>query len=975
MPAKKLRKGSAVSNGGKGGRGSAKTAIHGVRVKKTRTTKEVKNNGQSSKVPARNSSAKALKEQGTATERGSEIPRAASVQEEGQVHKSSINGVERKNKEGATPDGKGSSHNDVSAAEGGDKVQEPSDCNVLVAAKEVVGRKLTIWDDTLSNWRKAEVVRFKPALGQHLLRFLERAEDTVKHEEIWFDLSKQRFQWTGPPAPDSLPNPSYRKAPKRKAAVGYKVRVFWTGMGKWYLGRILEYDVDTKKHKVKYKDGDVQELSLRHEAVIYLSDGGKGNGTPSSGNKKVTDTGEKTGKKKVRSPNNQSVEEGLEGKRNGKATKDSQTKQAKAYVKSVHLNNAIIGARIAIFSKGEEVFNRAKIEKYNEEMDKHSIFYDNGDEEWVSLNESEFRYISPKTRAGGCTSDFLKSMDVLNSEQAKSPDEIVHRSGFQGTTKPAEVISRRAPVKEACVSWRLSIRGADKKWYLGEIISYNARKDRHTVLFDDGEHEVLHLPSELIAWHCLAKDAKKPIFPGKSSTADIPHGYSAVGWRVAVFWPAENDFFLGDIASFNADSGTYDVNYDDGDHSIVDLSEEKIKWILPPGTKYDSRAFINRIETRVISEDESEEFDADPTIDYNVVSDRTTTTRKRGRPRVSGGVSYKRSHHQVGMGNRQSYSMEDDYSGFRFTVKEKQVFDVEPTFVRNISSIPAFPGLEIKRSSPIQSAIAVRIYLSNKGSSNEHPSSAGDNDLNNIENMMSRVRRAEESILKGIPTYLPQESPLPMSHVKRKGFDAPSTKPGMIVHRRLTGRDILFVDNDDSESDNLNNSRANMSPKFSRFRKKAYVSLAASMPRLPPESSSASSSDEEGGENDDDFQEPERVTSPRARPLVKGGKIKPTFIPPANVQDSESILPPSPAQVVSMEAPGPIMHSPFGQQSAQLDVLGIGPAHETDIPGMGLSESVGNLLGMSRNSSGALLLPETDMPGPLETTFTTCELK
>jgi hypothetical protein len=137
------------------------------------------------------------------------------------------------------------------------------------------------------------------------------------------------------------------------------------------------------------------------------------------------------------------------------------------------------------------------------------------------------------------------------------------------------------------------------------------------------------------------------------------------------------------------------------------------------------------------------------------------------------------------------------------------------------------------------------------------------------------------------------------------------------------------------------------------------------------QSSSASSSDEEEDENDDDFQEPERVTSPRARPIVKGGKIKPSPIPPANIQDSESILPPSPAQVVSLEAPGPIMHSPFGQQSAQLDVLGIGPSHEIGMPGMGLSESVGNLLGMSRNSSGALLLPDTDMPAPMETTFTT----
>lgn len=48
-----------------------------------------------------------------------------------------------------------------------------------------------------------------------------------------------------------------------------QVKVFWPGMGKWYAGKVAAYDGRSNKHTILYKDGDVQKLMLRHEAVVW----------------------------------------------------------------------------------------------------------------------------------------------------------------------------------------------------------------------------------------------------------------------------------------------------------------------------------------------------------------------------------------------------------------------------------------------------------------------------------------------------------------------------------------------------------------------------------------------------------------------------------------------------------------------------------------------------------------------------------
>ena len=60
----------------------------------------------------------------------------------------------------------------------------------------------------------------------------------MKHEEAWVCLGTTRFQWLATLPPSAAPNPTHAGAPQKEDAVGFKVKVFWPGMARWYLGKV-----------------------------------------------------------------------------------------------------------------------------------------------------------------------------------------------------------------------------------------------------------------------------------------------------------------------------------------------------------------------------------------------------------------------------------------------------------------------------------------------------------------------------------------------------------------------------------------------------------------------------------------------------------------------------------------------------------------------------------------------------------------
>jgi len=131
---------------------------------------------------------------------------------------------------------------------------------------EVIGRRLEM--QRRRGWEAARILSHDAERGLHRLRF------AAGGGEEWLRLTDASFRWLNKPASDAASNPTWRGGPTGEAAVGRRVRVYWTVMRKWYKGYVESYSAKPDAHRVHYRDGDTLEHVLRHEACVFVADGG-----------------------------------------------------------------------------------------------------------------------------------------------------------------------------------------------------------------------------------------------------------------------------------------------------------------------------------------------------------------------------------------------------------------------------------------------------------------------------------------------------------------------------------------------------------------------------------------------------------------------------------------------------------------------------------------------------------------------------
>ncbi|XP_047968208.1 sister chromatid cohesion protein PDS5 homolog C-like isoform X2 [Salvia hispanica] len=68
---------------------------------------------------------------------------------------------------------------------------------------------------------------------------------------------------------------------------------------------------------------------------------------------------------------------------------------------------------------------------------------------------------------------------------------------------------------------------------------------------------------------------KRKNTPGKEKASDLEHGENLVGSKVRVFWPKDNEYYEGVIASFDSAKKKHRVLYNDGDEEILNLKKEQ----------------------------------------------------------------------------------------------------------------------------------------------------------------------------------------------------------------------------------------------------------------------------------------------------------------------------------------------------------------------------------------------------------------
>jgi len=92
-------------------------------------------------------------------------------------------------------------------------------------------------------------------------------------------LASARLKGAAPRADDAEPGellkrkrpPEPPQAPYDDNAVGWKIRLYWTKMKKFYVGKVVQYDTTRARHIIHYADGEVRTEILNGARVQFVS--------------------------------------------------------------------------------------------------------------------------------------------------------------------------------------------------------------------------------------------------------------------------------------------------------------------------------------------------------------------------------------------------------------------------------------------------------------------------------------------------------------------------------------------------------------------------------------------------------------------------------------------------------------------------------------------------------------------------------
>ena len=122
-------------------------------------------------------------------------------------------------------------------------------------------------------------------------------------------------------------------------------------------------------------------------------------------------------------------------------------------------------------------------------------------------------------------------------------------------------------------------------WYLGSVRSFDIESHKYTVAYDDGDEEQLDLTVSIatLFQRCLQEQSGAKSSKGQAARVVAGGSLDAmeamVGRRIEVLWPADSAWYLGKVASYNAQSGRHLVRYNDGDEERLDLSLEVFRLV------------------------------------------------------------------------------------------------------------------------------------------------------------------------------------------------------------------------------------------------------------------------------------------------------------------------------------------------------------------------------------------------------------
>lgn len=195
-----------------------------------------------------------------------------------------------------------------------------------------------------------------------------------------------------------------------------------------------------------------------------------------------------------------------------------------------------VGSNIEVFWAADGQYYPGTVSNYDPARNRHTIVFDSGNSERLILSKESWRMPNPEVE-----------------EQKEDLPEI------------------GAQVE---VWWPL-----DKEYYKGTVRSYDARKKTHHIKYDDGESEKLVLSDEV--WRYTEQTNSGGVTRTPAKKGDRPE----VGDDIEVYWPEDEIYYPGTVASYNAQNEKYFIKYLDGEQEHLKMDNEKWRFVRKTITK------------------------------------------------------------------------------------------------------------------------------------------------------------------------------------------------------------------------------------------------------------------------------------------------------------------------------------------------------------------------------------------------------
>lgn len=171
----------------------------------------------------------------------------------------------------------------------------------------------------------------------------------------------------------------------------------------------------------------------------------------------------------------------------------------------------MMGTRIGVFWADDKTYYRGKVIAGDKATPgRFQVRYDDGEAEWLNLNEEGFIWHAPRAAAAGYNTILHSTMHGLDAQNIQAEAVPLEKEKPNSPTPPGPV-AEEGEVPESpteMVGRRLWLYWpGDGQWHAGEVLAFRVRKGLHHVLYMDGEEEWVDLAKEEVVW---AKPLRMP---------------------------------------------------------------------------------------------------------------------------------------------------------------------------------------------------------------------------------------------------------------------------------------------------------------------------------------------------------------------------------------------------------------------------------------------------------------------------------